>query len=252
MAKFNQLKKILTSTCLLLISTSPLAGVNDTSQLDQTPVMEQLSKWQFGDDLSGLNSMVTDMRFNPFIADAAGKTAYEYSVTYSVKPIQYVLAKHKYKNMYQQYAKEETRYNKSSIISQQHAVIKMVAKGQIKQLKHFISDNKEFDFNYISGKKITPLLATTLIKDIDIAAKVFNLLVGAGANPNSQPAELNKDTIGHAFCATDNYLMLLLAISIGYDINLLNESGSDVLQYSQKNNAQFCEAHLLKIITRDE
>jgi hypothetical protein len=191
--------------------------------------------------------MVMSDAFNPYISDRQGRNAYDYSVMYGVKPVEYALAKYEYKQAF--YGGEIKTF--TDIAAGEKALIRIVSMGDMTALRKFVDKNPNFNLDSEVGAGITPLAATSLIRNVDVAGEVFNYLVDSGANPSHKIKKLGGDTASHIFVASDNYLMLLLSISRGYDIHLLNDKGQDVLSFAKKNNAAFSEAYLIQIITSD-
>ena len=249
MVKSTSIKRAIGIALASVCVASPAiaGGVNSLDKDGKTPVMTSMEKWRLGNDLSQITSMVMSDAFNPYISDRQGRTAYDYSVMYGVKPVEYALAKYEYKQAI--YGGEITTF--TDIAAGGKALIRIVSIGDMAALRKFVEMNPNFNLDYEAGAGITPLAATTLIKNVDVAGEVFNYLVDSGANPNHKIKKLGGDTASHIFVASDNYLMLLLSISRGYDIHLLNDEGQDVLGFAKKNNAAFSEAYLIKIITSD-
>jgi len=237
---------ILIGLITLILPSVVQASVNETDSAGRTKLMVELSTWRYGDSLDRINAHILEPSFNPHIKDNFGRTALNYAKKYKVKPIEYVLAKKEYIKHY----KKVNNYKYESVFSDQDSdaqFIKAVANGSLTQVKRFLSEHNGYNLKYEMVGGITPLSAVSMIKDVDLSALMFNELVSNGANVNEVLDYQNGDTLGHVFCAKDNYLMLLLAISKGYDINLKNKDGLDVYEYSVKNGKKFCQAHLENI-----
>lgn len=242
------MKKLLIPTLMFAIASSANAAmnVNEILPSGKTAVMEKLESWQFGDSLDELNDAVMMPSFNPFIKDRIGKTALDYAVTNKVKPIEYYLKTKKYKSQYRKAAKKTYEDYFSGDL--QVGLIKAIANGSLPAIKDFLARHPNFDLNYELGAGVTPLAATAFIQDVDLAGLTFIALVDAGADVNQPLLRQGNDTLGHVFCSNDNFLMMLLAISKGYDINLRNKDGADVYEYSYKSGSLHCGQHLENIM----
>ncbi|ELP5898539.1 hypothetical protein QTV49_000413 [Vibrio vulnificus] len=239
--------KLLNSLIILMLPSVVQASVNEIDSAGRTKLMNEISAWRYGDSLEKINAHILEPSFNPHVKDNLGRTAFDYAQKYKVKPIEYVLAKKEFSKHY----KRVNNYEYESIFSEKISntqFIKAVANGHLTQVKRFLTEHKDYELKYEMSGGITPLSAVSLIKDIDLSALMFNELVANGANVNEVLVYQNGDTLGHVFCAKDNYLMLLLAISKGYDINLKNKDGLDVYEYSYKNGKKYCQASLENIV----
>ncbi|MCM0149250.1 hypothetical protein [Photobacterium galatheae] len=225
---------------------SVYASVNALDESQRTQFMREMSVWKYGDPLDKMNQFILDPSFNPFVKDAHGRTALDYSRKYQIKPIEYILQK----KFYRKYYNNHSGKSMSEVFTGEDNkvdFVRAVAKGSFPAIQAFMSENETFNLNYELEGGISPLSATALIKDVDLSGKIFSYLIEKGANPNETLKYLSRDNLGHVFCASDNYLMMLLAISKGYDINLRNRDGLDVYEYSVKNNKKFCQSHLENI-----
>ena len=240
-------KQIILILTLSLLTSGAIANVNSPLENGQTNVMNLLQNWQSGESLKELNELIVDDNFNPFTKDFSGSTALDYAIKYKVKPIEYFLQKIVNEKRYAEALKVtdislmgESNVNKS--------LIKAIAGGHLTAVNNFLISHKNYDLNFELKAGITPLAATSLILDVDLAARMFTLLVANGADLNQSLTQTGGDSIGHVFCATDNYLMLLLAVSEGYSVNIENSQGDDVYSYSLKNKKSLCSEHLGNII----
>ncbi|MCY9866123.1 hypothetical protein OTK49_26660 [Vibrio coralliirubri] len=242
-------KKIIPALLLALSFSSPVSAsskVNSILPSGKTMVMENLEAWKFGESLDELNSMVMMPSFNPYIKDRKGSTALDYAVINKVKPIEYHLKKEKYKYQYRTASK--MKYSDFFSDDLKIGLLKAIAAGALPAVKEFLVKHPDFDLNFELGAGITPLAATALIHDIDLAGLTFVALTEAGADVNQVLVRQGGAGLGHVFCAKDNFLMMLLAISKGYDINLRNKDGADVYEYSYQSGSLYCGQHLENIM----
>lgn len=240
------INKFIVSLVSVLVLCEVQASVNEIDTSGRTKLMIELSSWNYGDDLEEISRLILEPSFNPHIKDNQGHTALDYAIKYHVKPIEYILSKKEFAKHYRLVNKESFEEVFGGEVNGT-TIVKAVANGSLSQVNKYLSENDNVDLNFELEGGVTPLSAVSLIKDIDIAALMFNELISNGANVNESLVYQNGDTLGHVFCASDNYLLLILAISKGYDINLKNKDGVDVYEYSTRNGRKFCQTHLENI-----
>ncbi len=244
--RINSIIPRLSFLCLLVVSNVS-ANVNMQDANGKTQVMNMVLQWKEGDSLNELNDAVLSPEFNPYIKDKSGKDLLYYVQQKKIKPIEYPLLKMKYKKLYKSHLKQPYSYYQRS---GDHEVdlIRAISSGGYKGVTDFLSDNRDFNLNYDLPSGITPLSATALVRDVDIAGQLFMLLLDHGADPNYTPRSGAGDNIGHVFCSTDNYLMLLLSVSKGFDVHMRNTNGEDVYASSVKRGNRYCSSSIEKML----